>query len=189
MTREDYLHKLIEAFRPMFVAAGSPVPEKVRASCGWPSSRALSRKHRTIGECWPAKASADETHEVLISPALGDAVEVSHVLVHELCHSAMPPGTGHKGPFVRLARTLGLVGKPTATTAGPELLKRIQEVLATLPPYPHARLDANFRPVKKQSTRMAKLFCHSCGYVARATSKWISTGLPTCPCGTEMETA
>lgn len=39
----------------------------------------------------------------------------------------------------------------------------------------------------KQTTRMKKCMCPKCGYTARIAAKWIQVGLPTCPCGTELE--
>ena len=34
-----------------------------------------------------------------------------------------------------------------------------------------------------------KAVCKECGYTLRATRKWLNIGLPTCPCGVEMEEA
>jgi len=39
------------------------------------------------------------------------------------------------------------------------------------------------RQIKKQTTRMIKAECPSCGYTARISQKWVDVGLPTCPCG------
>jgi hypothetical protein len=78
----------------------------------------------------------------------------------------------------------------TATSAGEELQQRIKaELLANLPQYPHAMLDMQLRPVKKQSTRMLKAKCPECGYTIRTSQKWLEVGLPTCPCGEEMKEA
>lgn len=43
--------------------------------------------------------------------------------------------------------------------------------------------------VAKQSTRMLKVECGSCGYTLRTTAKWLEVGTPTCPCGTLMDAA
>ena len=190
MNREEWLGSLLEALRPTFAAADKALPERIRVSCGWPSSRALSKKQRRIGECWSVRASDDGTHEILVSPSLADPAEIAHVLVHELCHAACGTDCGHKGEFVRLARKLGLEGKPTATVAGKDLADRLNALTGKLPAYPHARLDAAHRPVKKQGTRMLKVECGSCGYVVRVARKWLDEGMPTCHCGNgEMEVA
>lgn len=39
---------------------------------------------------------------------------------------------------------------------------------------------------KKQTTRMVKVVCAGCGYVARTTHKWLDeAGAPICPCNQE----
>lgn len=57
-----------------------------------------------------------------------------------------------------------------------------------LPEVPGPELEPPPVP-KKQSTRMLKVICPGCGYTVRTTQKWIDIGLPTCPCGEEMEVA
>lgn len=39
---------------------------------------------------------------------------------------------------------------------------------------------------KKQSTRLIKVECPCCGYVARVTRKWLKEGRPKCPKGETM---
>lgn len=39
----------------------------------------------------------------------------------------------------------------------------------------------------KKGSRLVKITCGDCDYTARTTRKWLEVGLPTCPCGTEME--
>jgi hypothetical protein len=73
----------------------------------------------------------------------------------------------------------------TATHPGAELAERLNALCVKVGPYPHASLDRS--QVKKQSTRLIKALCPECGYTIRTTAKWIENGLPTCPCGTEME--
>jgi hypothetical protein len=107
MTREEWLLAMTEEIRPLFAAVNAPLPERLRVSCGWPSSRGLaspSSKNRTIGQCWPTEFSADETPEVFISPYLADAVQVAAVLVYELIHAFDNCRNGHKGLFARSQR-------------------------------------------------------------------------------------
>ena len=69
----------------------------------------------------------------------------------------------------------------TATEAGEELKGRLNALVEQLGEYPHALLTESG---KKQSTRMIKCECYSCGYIARTSSKWIEeAGAPICPCG------
>jgi hypothetical protein len=187
-TREQWLESATEIMRGWFAAAGYLVPAKVRVSCGFPSVGALSRSKRRIGECWAMECSADSSHEVFVSPTISKPAEVLAVLLHELVHTAVGLRCQHRGPFRKCATALGLVGPMTATSAGPELLARLNGLSAQLGAYPHAELRgaASDRP-KKQSTRMLKITCPGCGYTARTTSKWIEVGLPTCCCGEQMQ--
>lgn len=156
---------------------------RIRLTCGFPSKGALARRRRVIGQCWSPSASADGTTEVLISPTIADSLVVAATLVHELVHAAVGNAAGHGPLFREVAVQLGLAGKMTATVAGPELTQRLNALIADLGPYPHAVLDWERGPAKKQSTRLLKIRCPNCGYVARVTQVWVAVGLPTCPCG------
>lgn len=179
MDREQWLTSAIERLRPLFNAYR--LPEKIRASCSWPSRKALAKRRR-VGEVWEGD---NNVFEIFISPVLADSVTVAAVLVHELVHCAVGFKFGHRGPFAKCARALGLEGKLTETTAGERLKARLNEVINELGPYPHAELKhSNAMP--KQSTRMLLVKCPRCGYQVRTTLKWLEVGTPTCPCGVEM---
>ena len=108
-----------------------------------------------------------------------DPLQVFATLVHELAHAATD-GDGHGARFVRCVRGLWLEGKPTATVAGETFKKNFANLLDSLGDYPHARL--NIEAVrKKQSTRMLKAACPSCGYTVRLSQYWANQGLPVCP--------
>jgi hypothetical protein len=179
-TREEWLVALTEALRPMFEDAGYGIPV-VRISCSWPSKSVRKR----LGECWHSKASEDGSRQVFITPRLAKTIEVAEVVVHELGHSCLPDDAGHKAPFVKLMKAVGLEGKAKSTHAGPELLERLNAMCKDLGEYPHSPLNLNEQRAK-QGTRMLKLVCPTCGYVCRTTAKWIDVGLPTCCCGEEM---
>jgi len=183
-TREQWLSERVSDLRPWFSAAGYTIPADLRISCGWPSTGALRAKRPRIGECWADTASADRHHELFISPAIADPTEVLATLIHELLHASV--AHGHKAPFSRAAKALGLVKPWTATTAGAELTQRLHVLIESVPAYPHASIAANTQR-KKQSTRMLKALCSSCGYTVRLTQKWADIGMPTCPCGGSIE--
>ena len=109
LTRENWLNTAVDELRPLFDANGYPLPERIRVTCGFPSRHARSL-NRAIGEHWSAKASEDNTHEILISPVQDDPIEVFGILVHELAHSATD-GDGHKGRFPACVRKLWLEGE------------------------------------------------------------------------------
>lgn len=191
-TRDEWLEKVADEFRPLFEEEGSPLPEKIRFSCGWPSARGRGEKNRVIGECHSAEASSDGTVEIFVSPVVGDGVTAAAVLVHELVHAA--GCSGHGKGFRKLAVAMGLEGKMTATVASTELVELLEGIIQEkVGPYPHAELrvnDGGSDAPKKQGTRMIKVLCPSeeCGYTVRTTQKWIDIGLPTCPCGEDMVT-
>lgn len=184
-TREEWLVAATNDLRPRFTAAGSPIPDVVRLSVGWPKGKRGPRNARVLGECYPPSASADLTRAIFITPEIADAPTVLSTLVHELAHAALPAGTGHKRPFAALATALGLVGKPTSTTAGEDLAADLAELATRLGEYPHAVMT--MVGVKKQGTRMLKVECGECGCILRMTAKWIEeAGIPTCGCGGSM---
>ncbi len=185
MTREEWLLKFTDAVRPWFLEVGIKIPEKVRATCGWPSKSARPSKNRRIGEAWSEKCSADDHHEIFISPCLADPIEVGGVMIHELVHTAIGVKEGHRVAFKRPAVALGLTGKMTATSVGEPLRERLTALTAKIGEYPHAKLDMSNSP--KQSTRQLKMECPACGYIARTSQKWLNIGTPTCVCGTLME--
>lgn len=181
-TREQWLMDAIAALRPMFQEKGIEIPE-VRVSVGWPGGR--GSKSDTIGQCWNTECSADKKPQIFISPVVSEPLQALATLAHEMIHAADDCTNGHRGPFGKWARAIGLEGKLTATYAGPELESRLISLQDELGNYPHSALKKS--APKKQTTRMIKVMCPSCDYTVRTTAKWIEVGLPTCPCGTEME--
>lgn len=179
--REEWLNKAARLMAPHFVRAGHPLPQRVRMTCGFPSRMALSTKKRRIGECWDASASGDKHSEVFISPMLADGVKVLGVLAHELSHAAVGVECGHKGPFAKLVKALGLEGKPTQASEGAAFKQSIADpIMGKLGAYPHAELIAS-ATAKKQTTRMIKCVCPECGYTVRTTRAWLDLGAPICP--------
>lgn len=178
-TREEWLSAFVKYMRPVFVAAGVPLPEKIRISCAFPV-----RTRTAIGQILSRLVSADSTREIFISPVLSDAARVCDVVIHELVHAALPEGSGHRKEFRRLALKLGLTGKMTATTAGEQLRAWLETVIPVfLGPYPHSKV-MSFDTGKKQTTRLIKLQCPDCEMVIRTTRIWLEeVGAPTCACG------
>jgi hypothetical protein len=184
LNREHWLELLVQRLKPMFTEADLALPP-VHISTGWPSRNALGLGKRRIGECWPPQSSASGHSHIFISPLLVDPVKVAGVVVHELIH-AVYPEAGHKGPFKRAMGKVGLVGKPTATEEGTELVERLRgDILPALGDYPHAALSFVGKD-KRQKCRQLKVTCGACGYTARTTAKWLEqSGPPLCPCNME----
>ncbi|WP_066803312.1 SprT-like domain-containing protein [Sphingomonas asaccharolytica] len=171
-TREGWLLAFTDLARPQFEAAGAPLPDRVRVSVGFPSK---GNRSKVIGECWYSEASQDHAVEVFIRPSLqSDSARVADVLTHELVHAALGKGQGHGPKFRKVAQALGLVGKMTATVAGPGWHEWADAILEKLGPLPGAQLDdqAQLEGGKKtQTTRYLKVTCDCCGWTARVTAK------------------
>lgn len=155
-TREGWLQRLVSELRPMFVEIGAPLPEKVHVSVGFPSRAALSKRKRRIGECWSETVSSDGAPHVFLHPELGQEA-VCPVMVHELVHAAVGTEAGHRGPFRRAAKALGLVGSMRETTASEELKAKLSAITKKIGPYPHAVLTPRFKA--KKPGRMLLLLC------------------------------
>lgn len=187
LTREQWLNNLIDNLRDKFFAAGGTIPEKVRATCGWPSTGGKAEKNRRIGECWSDERSDSGHYEIFISPLVDDGIEVAAVLVHELVHACVGIAAGHKAPFKKVAEAVGLEGKMTSTVPSEELVAELEDIIGT-DHYPHSKLSFDLKK-KVQSTRMLKVTCPDpgCAWSCRTTQKWVDIGLPTCCCGNQME--
>lgn len=179
MNREEWLTAATDLMRPMFKRAGFTIPEKVYVSVGWPSTGGTKRKNMTIGQAWSPENSADKIGHVFISPVLAQGMDVLATHVHELGHIAVGLKHGHKGPFVRFCKKIGLEGKPTQTHAGDALKDSLNVIIDALGEYPHGALAPGERKV--QGTRLLKVMCPDCGYVVRVTRKWLDEGYPVCP--------
>lgn len=176
-TREEWLQLgVVELAKKVFKPADLTVPTDAKVSCSWPGGGSARKR---IGECWSREASGAKVNEMFISPTIEDPVRALDVLAHEVIHAIDDCKNGHKAPFTRMMKAIGLEGKPTATAAGEDLTKRLNEVVKVLGPYPHRKLDMSGR--KKAGTRLIKCECPTCGYTVRTTAKWLEVGTPICP--------
>jgi hypothetical protein len=188
LNREGWLAKAIDLLRPTFNEAAYPLPDKVHISVGFPSKRALSSKNRVVGQCW-SSVSPDGMPHIFISPVLVTHVEVLAVLIHELIHAYGIHD--HKKDFAAAHAKFGLVGKPTQSDPGPELVGRLNILAEQLGPYPHPSFDIvkMEQERKKQTTRLLKAECAGPledgddRYIIRVTKVHLDKhGPPYCPC-------
>lgn len=182
-TREAWLIQASKVMEGWFIREGFPAPARYQVSVGWP----LGTRKSVVGQCFPSSTGVNGMRSVFISPTLDFAPSVLKTLLHELIHVVDDCMNGHQGPFITMAKALGLIRPWTASNAGLELLGRLNTLACDIGPYPHARVTPAESAAKKQGTRMKKIECPGCGYVARTTAKWLAVGLPTCPCGAEMQ--
>lgn len=155
---------------------------KVRVSTGFAKGSRGGAKRSIQGVCHPRSHSSDGYNEVFISPELTDTPTIVQVLTHELCHAVLDCHDGHKGRFAILMKAIGFIGRMTGSTAGPELLEALDYMAQQQGEYPAQHMVTTTNP-NKQTTRMIKLECSSCGFTARTSRKWIDqlTTRATCP--------
>lgn len=123
-TREQWLERAAAIIRERLMPQLATL--RCRVSCGWPHKAAVARTARRVGECWYPEHSTDrQSHNLFISPALQDPVEGLETLAHELIHVAAGPNVGHKGEFVKIAKSIGFKAPWTTTPATPELTARL----------------------------------------------------------------
>jgi hypothetical protein len=204
LNREGWLTEFATRVAPIIESrTGLKVPmDKIRVSCSFPRTRATPNRKGgyTTGVCMHGDGHKSGLHELFINPLKANVLPVrdgdqgvGDILIHEILHASLPVKTGHKAAFARAAKAMGLEGKPTATTAGPEAIKIIESITEQIgQDYPHEALDGQWG--RKQGTRLLKVQCIDCGYTneqgngytARITMTWLEIGLPTCPCGQTM---
>lgn len=197
--REAWLNSVAAEMVPhieRFASEATGTPQKFgayRVSCGWPSKGGLpGNKSRVRGQCWDASCSGSGHAEIYISPVEDKADEVADILSHELVHALLGTAIGHKQPFPKIVKAMGLDGKPTATFATDEFWSWAGPIVDKAGPYPHAAINAS--QIKKPSKTYLLKMEAPCGAVIRMTQKIIDEhGAPFCHCpacdGAEYEQA
>ena len=188
MNREQWLTEAAQHVNTdIFIPLGKEAVE-FRVSVGFPDKGAKPNAagKTVIGVCFNPELSATSITEIFISPILETGFEVIDTLTHEMCHAIAGVPAGHKGPFKRLALSIGLNnGKMTEASAGPELTERLNAILAEMPPYPHSKLTP--QSSTKQGTRLIKVICTGCDNVARqAKTPFLTYGLICGACNIPM---
>jgi hypothetical protein len=183
-TREEWLVRAMpDLIRWVRESGGKPFATPF-VSVGFPSKGGLATKKRTLGQCWTIPN--ERRSHIFVSPLIDDPLYALGILTHELIHAATP-GAGHKGAFKEVARDLGMEGKPTECLPGPKLQEQIKSLAERIGTFPHRALTAeDVAKLPKQGIRHRKIECPGCGYICRASKKWIEVGLPTCCCGEQM---
>lgn len=176
-TREEWMNHIANEMRPMFDRVNARMPDRVRLSMS------LCRGKKAVGQCFDAECSTDHTYEILVRLDQADPLEVAAIIAHELIHAAIGVEQKHGPEFKRVALDLGLEGRMSQTRPGDRFKGNIEAILIEAGDFPHARLDWEGKRTgpKKQTSRMRKVECKGCGYVARVASKWLELGAPHCP--------
>lgn len=170
-TREEYLNAFIEAARPHFERVNAPLPSNIRVAVGF-TSRGL--KGTRIGEVWSDASSDDGHFEIFVKPTLHDVAAICAVLTHELTHAAVGLDKGHNAHFKRVAVSLGLGGKMTATQPETSWYAWALPIIDKLGAMPYGALSGGISSARRtQKTSLLKVECGVCGWLARVTNKHI----------------
>lgn len=179
-SREAWLNRFKDEAKAKFAEAGAPIPDNVRISIGFPST---GRRSKRIGECWGTVSSNDGHFEIFLRPSLENDSRIADVLTHELIHAAVGLEAKHGPVFKLCAVALGLKGKMTATIAGPKWHEWADPILKKIGPMPGAPMNDGMMTVdKKQTTRMIKCECDTCGFIFRTTRSHILAHIKTLGC-------
>jgi hypothetical protein len=158
MNREQWLQHAADHLSTHYAQVGVQFPP-LKVSCSWPGGGSARKR---IGECWPRKASRGFVNEIFISPVIEDGGKAISVLAHEAAHAVDDCAHGHRAPFTKITKMMGLVGKPTGAGMTPEAQASHLAILTAMHgPYPHRAIDLTAGKTK-QSTRMIKCHCEAC---------------------------
>ena len=187
VNREQWLTEVAEQVRPIFLRQGFKLGD-FRVTCGWPCRFATSLRGQRVGECHSFRLSKAGVAEVFISPTLDEPLKVAGTLCHELVHVSVGTEAGHKGPFTKACRYIGLVGRPTIAMPGAKLNEQLSKIIETIGEYPHKALTVERKLVARKPPAV-KLYCGGCGCEVSIPPDWlISVGPPTCACGVKFST-
>lgn len=148
--RESWLNAGIVALRPLIEAQGHTVPDLMRVACAFPIGSS-----KFIGECISNKLAADGSWTITICPSLNNPITVLATLLHEMCHATLGLKVGHKAPFAKLVKALGLEGPARATKAeeGTPLYCTLSDIADSLGVYPHEPVQRPPRQSKSAGAR------------------------------------
>ena len=141
----------------------------MKLSCGFPARQ--GKRGKVSASLIPPTNSEEFNAEVFVTPEIDTEEEVARAVLPLLV--AVVTGDYKQGATYRNAiRTLNLHGQTLPTW--------VDGILRELPHYPHA--SVTLPEVKKQSTRLIKVHCAPCGYIARVSRSTLNTyGAPVCP--------
>lgn len=175
-TREQYLTEaaaliLDDLIMPAVESSPFDYPRpNFRISVGFPKH---SRGGKAIAVCFNVEASSDGVNEIFINPEIDEPIRVMDCIAHELIHAVDNLKSGHRNFFARIARKIGLEGPFTATHAGDQLRRSLEEYSALLGDFPHHKMNID-KGHKKAATRMIKVECSDCGFHFRTSQAQIN---------------
>lgn len=158
-------------------------------------------RKNALGWFWANRWKGEKkelVHEINMSAEHLKDCDSGELIIHEMAHAENKTldikdcsARVHNKHFKSMAERLGLKVKPRDKAVGfgyTELDKPAEDFLKKMKFDKDIFSMARLTPTStaKAGTRLLKLEC-KCGYTVRTTQKWIEVGMPTCPCGEEME--
>ena len=157
---------------------GFPLPE-FQVSSGFPSS---GRRGRATAEAWQEDDGG--SYRVLVRPDRHDPQKLAAAIAHQLAHIAAGSRKAEgRHLFRHIAISIGLRGRATEAAPGRLFQELAAPILTKAGPLPEPFVGPPKDARKaKQKTRLIKVSCRQCGYVARVSRKWlVALGEPHCP--------
>jgi len=171
MNREQWLKELANRAIPAIASSVTYAEEEtsVKLSCGFPAKQG---KRKQVNACLVPPTNSDEFNaEIFVTPELSAKREVSRAVL-PLLVAVVTGDYKQRNNYRQAIRALGLNTE--------ELPFWAKNIVDELPAYPHASLT--LPEVKKQTTRLIKVHCAPCGYIARVSRSTLDTfGAPVCP--------
>lgn len=176
-TREEWLTEVADAMASWYDDLGFPLPD-FRITTGFPSS---GRRGRDAAEAW--SEDGGKSFAIFIRPDQKEPNRVAAALARQLAHIAAGERDKHGHLFRHIAISIGLRGSTSEAAPGRLFKELAGPILERAGPLPAAaRGPAGQAESKKQSSRLIKVSCGHCGYVARVSRKWLNqVGAPLCP--------
>ena len=171
MNRETWLKELANRAIPYISQHFQYTEEEVavRLSCGFPATQ--GKRKKVTASLIPPTNSEEFNAEVFVTPEIDTDEEVARAVLPLLV--AVVIGDYRQGTAYRNAcLALHLTGERIPSWA--------ENILRELPAYPHA--SVTLPEVKKQTTRLLKVACLPCNYIARVSRATLDRlGTPVCP--------
>jgi hypothetical protein len=149
------------------------------------TKRRSSKNGSALGVCFSRVATSDGVNEIFINPTMTDQDQILFVTLHELCHAEDNNRSGHSGRFARNITALGGIPPHTHGTPSDDLKAVFNQFRDEYGPFPAPPLNVDkLDKPKKQTTRMRKLECKQCGWLARVSTAQASRLYhgSVCPC-------
>lgn len=175
--RDAWLRQVADVIGGWLDDLGFPVPStEIRTGFASKGSRG-----RTISESWLEGDTS--TFVIFIRPDRDDPIDVAGAIAFQLCQIATQPKDTHGHLFRHVAISIGLKGRRAEMPPGTLFREMIKPSLKSIGPLPQAEMSLPEKiGSKTQTSRLLKVSCPTCGYVARVSRKWLNDmGPPHCP--------